>query len=465
MNIKYTALRTSSPIAHQRWIKIGVILTLVSASLLLSLRRSPRIFSFSDQDSTSTTPPPPPFYDDEDDDSSPSPPTPDEDDDDTHPLPPSAPTDNNTSPTPTIRMGSFHHLTSKHLAKHIFDVNLGQRKPREKFFMYRYNGGFNNQRDDLETALLLTTAFFPDRTLVVPVISSHMHFASEMWRHHTLPADVVFDAQLILESSPHLKVIAMTTLLVMRDFSAIKIASLVMDTEERKKKPLRRAQIERLARAWKNEQVVYFGGDSMWQSFGFTSEERRRASRHVRFESHFRRAALSAITTLFSPQPGGYVSTHIREGDFYKAHPNANWLKDVDAWFLNATTSAMTAREITGIKQMYVCTEKSSVDSFPKLASRFHLVGFNDVLNINATSQGSPWTTEIEPLLPTNRARTDEASDSLKHTLIGVVEMLIASCAEVFVGSPESTFSEGIEVIRENRDVLFPECERRMRNG
>jgi len=277
--------------------------------------------------------------------------------------------------------------------------------------LFSPNGGFNNQREELESAMHM--AVLLNRTLYVPMAGKH----SQLWHaYDVLRGDSLFPMDRVLDFG------------MMRTYRGLRLAPLnesVAAFAARFARARGAGSIRRLSgfEAWHQPEVarlredrhalLFFHGAGMFHRW-FPVETMLAVKKHVRYAPYLRRLAVRIAREHFGGDE--YYAMHIRMGD-YTARQFGSSL----AFVRLARARNWRVRKFG----VYVATEpRRDANYFKPLV---------DAFNVTFSSDLSRKT--LRPFLdvfPPGQLRQD---------MLGLFEQLVCAAATDFVGTSFSTFS------------------------
>ena len=300
---------------------------------------------------------------------------------------------------------------------------------KTQYFIYSPSGGFNNQRIELEYALMICRIL--NRVLIVPPMGKHSSFYGRyelLTPAQMVPMDKIFDFETIARFNPAIplgnqKVVAFVQSLINRGYDVKTIF-----------------HQERIG--WKEadvyaylvpitSKVLFLRGAEMYHQWDFNVNLAHQMYTTIRFTQGIRQVAMNVIDEFFNSTNREYSAIHVRMGDYADRTPPISDFK-----------RKMERRNFRMDIPLYIATEPNSNKQL-----------FRDLCNIydckfSKDFMDSTILRKFAEAVPQGQIRQD---------MIGVVEQLICVAAKRFVGTSFSTFSAKIVEMRKFRSFAFPE--------
>ena len=299
----------------------------------------------------------------------------------------------------------------------------------ERYLLYSPNGGFNNQREELESAVQMAVVL--NRTLYVPMAGKH----SQFWRAYDLMrGDSLFPMDRILDFG---------TLRTYRDARLVALNVSVSTLAARFARDHGASSVRKLSgfATWHQADVarlrddrhalLFFRGAGMFHRW-FTTETMVNIKKHVRYAPFLRRLAVDIAREYFG---GPYYAVHVRMGDYAPRQFSTS------AVFVRKARSRGWKTRRYGV---YVATEPHrNADYFRPLVDAFNVTFSSDLPRAKLRA--------FLDVFPPGQLRQD---------MLGLFEQLVCAAAHDFIGTSFSTFSAWIEFMRTTSRFSFPEIYR-----
>jgi hypothetical protein len=321
---------------------------------------------------------------------------------------------------------------------------LDMSNPKKRYFLYSASGGFNNQRMELEYALMIGK--FLNRTVYIPQVGKHTQM---WWKYEALEPRHLFPMDRVIDFKPLLKITPCVPLdIPVHEFATVvekKIGSEQVTTifhqsnagwTERNLEPF----------LSNKKKLLYFRGGNIYHQW-WPWTRMLQVRRAVRFSPMLRNTALGLIMDKFSldkpqsinlPRLEGsqivkYNAVHVRLGDYADRTPSSS-----------SYERRCVNQGFTPDVPLVVATEpnppKGFFNSLCKPSGTFKCI-FSKDFNRTLVKQ-------YMDVFPPGQIRND---------MLGLVEQLVCVGADRFVGTDFSTFSYSISFMRKNKGAAFPE--------
>uniref|UniRef100_A0A7S3LNV6 O-fucosyltransferase family protein n=1 Tax=Aplanochytrium stocchinoi TaxID=215587 RepID=A0A7S3LNV6_9STRA len=321
---------------------------------------------------------------------------------------------------------------------------LYNNEDKSKYFVYQPSGGMNNQRIELEAALLFANKL--GRNLIVPMAGKHSSISAYMRLkpNELVPMDVIFDFKYISRDQfADIKLVPIN--MTLPDFIKQLRRKFPEDCSDRTfNRAATRDRVDntacgtygflKAAKAQKAKRFLIYEGHFYCHYFRYP--EQADASRYMRYNPILRSYTLLLLKNTFKAEGGKirrFNAFHSRRGDY----------KNKLGYMQGYAKYQMKKKDFDTSVPMYIATEPTeSIVGFDKIKKRFSTYFYRD---LNQTL--------MKAFRNTFRSKTK----STINDMFGVIEQLIGTYAEKFQGTNISTFSKFIVFMRNNRNLLFPE--------
>mmetsp|Transcript_16596 Transcript_16596/g.28734 ORF Transcript_16596/g.28734 Transcript_16596/m.28734 type:complete len:810 (+) Transcript_16596:647-3076(+) len=321
--------------------------------------------------------------------------------------------------------------------------------PSKKYFVYQPSGGFNNQRIQLEEALVICMTL--NRTCVLPHAAQHTNF---YMRYNLLAAAKTTSMQRVFDFealNQIVDVLSIPSNMTLRSWvDALGGTQYVGDTMYPIKVPLadgvdwrvvmRNSKTFNSQYRWTEGTVklffkaekakfLYFANHTMWGALDFNifAEEMRLVKRNLRYTDDIKRVAIYLANNM-----GDYNALHVRRGDKKR---EANF--QIVARNAESYAKAMMKYQ-KSTKTLYIASDESDANYFTPLSD----AGFNIVR----------WqTVDSEGILKTFLQQYPAV---MFMGMLGIIEQLLCAYAYRFLGSSYSTFTTMILRLRRSMPFL-----------
>ncbi|GBG31907.1 GDP-fucose protein O-fucosyltransferase 2 [Hondaea fermentalgiana] len=319
--------------------------------------------------------------------------------------------------------------------------------PNERFFLYQPSGGINNQRIQLETALVICLLL--DRTCVLPPVAQHTNFFFRYNMHH--PRRMV-SMQRIFNIPRLLEVVKVRTIpeghTLMSWIDAIggtpyigTPTGLSSNTSETGWRVVMRDARKMVSSfIWRDNDIkkifakdesrfLFFANASMWRTIDLMmlSPQYLAIKAHLTFTDTLKKQAIVFANSL----GGSYNAIHVRRGDkrheatFDEVARDPNYFGTRFLKYLPETT------------KMYVASDERNRSYFdPLVEMGYEVITYKDF---------------DQELL---KAFLTRYPPTMYFDMLGIIEQLVCSYAYKFMGSPYSTFTLYILRLRRRFPLL-----------
>uniref|UniRef100_A0A7S3PNK2 GDP-fucose protein O-fucosyltransferase 2 n=1 Tax=Aplanochytrium stocchinoi TaxID=215587 RepID=A0A7S3PNK2_9STRA len=303
--------------------------------------------------------------------------------------------------------------------------------PGEKFVFYQPSGGVSNQRILLEHAMFV--AYKLNRTLILPPIGPH---TAQWFKYNKEDIQDVVSMLRIFDKVFMERIIKVIQL---EDITVTEFCTANLDTAESdwdvflpvpgKKYPYTLKRLMSRFEGTSND-VIFFSKGSLWKLFKIPSYEASLVRYHVRLRPEFRHIARKAAYETLGHV---YNALHIRFPDSDGTNKRLGWLSPNEEFVRRMVEDGF----FTKTNLVYVATKSIArkhvfFDIFPRKG--FDLVFSDRLLE----------SVELRNFIATFPLRMSE-------TILGLVEQLVCSRSQLFLGTGYSTFSMYIRYHREQR--------------
>ena len=312
----------------------------------------------------------------------------------------------------------------------------------EKFFVYQPSGGLNNQRIQLEHALIVCR--ITNRTCVIPHATKHKN----KWPHYNeqkvndvASMQEIFDFELISRIARAVTIPLKYTMVewveemkrqkysfevVDRDFKRVKDPSHFHQYNEADIKTIYADDRNIAAR-----DILYFSKASMWHSFkwkgGKKYDHKMAVHNHVSYRNELKAVAIHMATSA-----NNYTAVHVRRGDYKSLDLYKENHKEPE-WYADQLESVRSSSN----KLLYVASDETYRPYF----SLLRRVGWELVFIESLPGD------VVVPIL-------ERFPITMYDTITGIIDQLLCTYAFRFLGSTFSTFTWFILRMRELRPFI-----------
>jgi len=297
-----------------------------------------------------------------------------------------------------------------------------------KYFIYSPSGGFNNQRIEMETAMIISKML--NRTLIVPPMGKHSSFYGRyelLTPTQVVPMDKIFDFRVMNEFVPCVPIGNFRLISYVKELQARYDVRILFHHERQNWQE--RDIIPQMGRV--RSRILFLRGAEMYHNWNFAHSHTSKMFTTVRFTEGIRRVASDCIFSAFPD--GRFNAIHVRMGDYSPRTPSASVYE-----------RQMANRGFKTDVPLYIATEPSTPKSyFREICNKYKCFFSKDL--------DTPLLNKFAEAVPQGQIRMD---------MLGVVEQLICVAAVKFVGTSFSTFSLKIAQMRSFKHFAFPEFHR-----
>lgn len=318
-----------------------------------------------------------------------------------------------------------------------FDCNP---QPGEKFFVYQPSGGWNNQRLLMENAMVVCLLL--NRTCIAPPASPHSNFFRN---YNSIPSTGVVAMSRVINFQRLNQVAPVCTIprghsfvsfLEHEIFAKRSVRTIIKDISKYKPGTMTKWAERDIERLFGNvtADVLYFSNQTMWGTMDWRGTvagryERKKVQAAMMPANHIKQLA-----RVLAERLGPYHAVHIRRGDkvgesnfLQVSHPPQWWAERI-AQYAGETST------------VYVATDEAKRTYFESFARDFGLrpVFFESL---------PEYDTLVKPYLAHFPQR-------MSMDILGMVEQVLCTYANKFLGSGYSTFTTYILRLRKNRNTL-----------
>lgn len=310
-------------------------------------------------------------------------------------------------------------------------LNGNWKQPGKKYVFYQPSGGVSNQRILLENAMLVAKKL--NRTLLLPPVGPH---TAQWFKYNKVKTEDVVDMLDIFDRRFLERVVPVLNLrgVSVEEFFVENLEHSESDWEVfapvlGKKYPYTVARIvSRLGDC--DRDVIFFSKGSLWKLFRMPPSEIRSIRPHVRLRLEFREVARKVANRIIGPV---YNSLHIRFPDVDGTNKRLGWLSPNEDFVRRMIVDGY----FTKTDLVYVATKQVARNHV--FFSIFREKGFRLVFSDEILDA------------PEVRQFLSRYPVVMSETILGLIEQLICSRAELFLGTGYSTFSMYIRFHREQR--------------
>ena len=309
----------------------------------------------------------------------------------------------------------------------------------ELFFVYQPSGGLNNQRMELEYALLVCA--LTNRSCILPPAARH---TNRYEKYNALSKNSLaswaqildFDALASSMSGKDIRIYSLNpnqadNLLPAFVSKAIRLgASFSRVDRDQKRWPADQREkllwsqasiINRFVKKVDHAKILYFEKATMWGTWRWKEGGILESIRSSLTYSPLLQNVARKMSAGMKP----YAAVHIRRGD-WRSMPSFDAVKREPEWYIN--NLAHLQNETNGV--VYVASDAANIQTY--IALPFQRAGWKKVLHFDNLPGEI-----LAPLLKKHFPR------KMDETIIGIIEQLLCSLAQngAFLGSSYSTFS------------------------
>lgn len=312
-------------------------------------------------------------------------------------------------------------------------------KPGEKFFIYQPSGGWNNQRLLLENAMVVCMLL--KRTCIVPPASPHSNYYRN---YNQIPSTGVVSMSRVLNFEALNQVVRVRTppkghtlssFLEQEVFPKHSVRTVIKDISKWQKGYLIKWGERDMVRLFGNvsAQFLYFANQTMWGTMEWKGAamgrfEKRDVQMHTMPANH-----IKAMARRLAELMGPYHAVHIRRGDKV-GEVNFKDVSHLPEWW-----ASKIAQYKQKTSKVYIATDEAKRSFFDTFVEH----GLEPVFFESLPE----YETLVKPYLSHFPSR-------MNMDILGMVEQLLCTYANKFLGSGYSTFTTFILRMRKYRHVL-----------